>query len=265
MKKQRALPFGYAMQGGKIETVKAEARLVRRIFRMYEDGGSLESISKALAKQIIPYSDVNPDWNKHKVKRILENQKYIGQDSFPAILEDGLYERVKKLHAEKTQPWQSPSENPQKQVWKRLACADCGGRIKRVGGRANNVTLLECESCHKRIQSPTDTLLHTLAERFREATAPAQEQEVYLPTSELIKLENEVERGIQKPADGQKTRRLILEAAAKRYDLCPKPTQENPNAQLEGDAIWSAYKIQVETAVMKDADEITIQLKQERK
>lgn len=265
MKKQRALPFGYAIRGGEIEMVQAEAQLVCRIFCMYEDGGSLVSISEALAMQDIPYSDVNPDWNKHKVKRILENLKYTGQDGFPAILESGIYERVRLLHAEKTQPWQSPTESPQKQVWKRIACAECGGRMKRVGGRAKNITLLECESCGKRVQFQTDILLQTLAEKFREATVQKREPIGYQPTSELIKLENQVERGIQKHTDGKATRLLILETAAKRYTLCPNPAQEGAGALPEDDAIWRSYKNEVDTALMTSAGEITIQLKQERK
>lgn len=84
MKKQRALPFGYTMQGGRTEANKAEARIVRRVYKLYENGGSLDSISDLLTKQPVPYFDANPEWNKHKVKRILENERYTGLGGLPS-------------------------------------------------------------------------------------------------------------------------------------------------------------------------------------
>lgn len=263
MKKQRSLPFGYTLRGGLIETVKSEARLVRRIYQMCEDGGSLDSITKALTKQGVPYSDINPEWNKHKVKRILENAKYMGVDGFPAILEREVFERVRALYEQKTQPWHEPVENPQKHVWKRLVCAECGGRLKRVGGRCKDTTLLECDRCGLRIQLRTDALLETLSEQVKTAMAPETEPVTYQPTLELMRLESEINRGIEKHNDGKAIRRLIQQAAAKRYALCPRPAQEEPDT-LTADAIWRLFKISVDAALITSTGEIQIRLKQER-
>ena len=265
MKKQRALPFGYTMQGGRIEANKAEARIVRRVYKLYENGGSLDSISALLTKQPVPYFDANPDWNKHKVKRILENEKYTGADSFPVILDRDTFLRVRELHGKKTQAWQEPSANPEKHLWKRFTCAKCSGRLKRVGGRKANSSLLECESCGVRIEFPTDKLLQMLMERFQEAitSASQQEPERYAPTAEIMRLENDIARRIAKPTDEHAIRRLILEAAAKRYTLCPDPAkQESKEASAAPN--WQAYKEQVETALITSDGEITIRLKQER-
>lgn len=265
MKKQRALPFGYAMQGGRIETDKTEARIVRRVYKLYENGGSLDSISALLTKQPVPYFDVNPEWNKHKVKRILENEKYTGADGFPVILDRETFLRVRELHGKKTQVWQEPSANPEKHIWKRFTCAECGSRLKRIGGRKANSSLLECEDCGIRIEFPTDELLRTLMNRFQEAVSSAsqQEPERYVPTAEIMRLENDIARRIERPTDEQTIRRLVLEAAAKRYTLCPSPIkQESKGASTARD--WQAYKEQIETALIKSAGEITIRLKQER-
>ena len=45
MKKQRSLPFGYEMRKGAIAIHSKEAQIVRRIYQLYEDGGSIITLS----------------------------------------------------------------------------------------------------------------------------------------------------------------------------------------------------------------------------
>lgn len=263
MKKTRSLPFGYEVGGGEIKVAEKEAQVLRRIFQMYEEGNSLSSIANAVEKQGFPYSVITPSWNKHKIKRILENSRYTGQSGFPSILEKSTFERVRDLYTQKTQPWQNPTEAPQKCVWKRLVCTECGGTLTRIGTRSKKGTLLKCSCCSIQISFETDTLLQTLSERLKEAISLPQKPAKYQPTQELMRLENEIERRIEKPSDGSVTRRLILEAAALRYALCPSPEQENPVVP-EGEAIWRLFRDTVDAALISCAGEIHIRLKSER-
>lgn len=263
MKKQRSLPFGYTMESGKIVTDKAEARIVRRIFKLYESGESLVSISAALTKQGVPYSTVNPAWNKHKVKRILDNERYTGTASLPAILDQAVFVRTREVYDLKVQALQTPIDNSEKQIWKHLTCAECNGKIKRIGGRCAGVTLLECDGCGARIRLTTDTLMQTLQERFHEAIATEEHSEAYTPTAEILRLQNEIGRKLENPKDKQAIRKLILQAAAKRYALCPSPAQAVQD-KTSAEPDWRAYRECVETAQIDSAGEIIIRLKQER-
>lgn len=263
MKKTRSLPFGYEMRGGEIKVEEREARVLRHIYQMYEEGLSLDAIADALDKQSIPYSVAVPAWNKHKVKRILENPRYTGQTGLPAILEGDTFQRVHEIYARRTQAWQAPAEAPQKYIWKRLVCAECGSALTRIGTRGKKDTLLKCNGCSIRIRFETDALLQTLHERLKEATSPAQGPAKYQPTQELMRLENEIERRIEKPSDGNATRRLILEAAAKRYALCPDPRPVS-TANIEDETDWKTFKKAVETVLISGAGEIHIRLKSER-
>lgn len=263
MKKQRSLPFGYTMENGMIATEKAEARIVRRIFKLYESGESLVSISAALTKQGVPYSTVNPAWNKHKVKRILDNERYTGTGNLPVILDQAVFDRTREMHDLKTRVLQTSIDSSEKQIWKGLTCAECNGRLKRIGGRCTGITLLECEGCGARIRLTTDTLMQTLQERFHEAMAIREHSEPYTPTAEILRLQNEIGRKLESPTDKQAIRKLILQAAAKRYALCPSPVQairDKPSAEPD----WRAYREYVETAQIDSAGEIIIRLKQER-
>ena len=258
MKKQRALPLGYRIKNGRIETVRAEAEAVRHIYRLYEEGSSLESIAAAMQQKGVRYSEATTAWNKHMVKRVLENPKYMGTDAFPAILERETYERVRAIYKKKTQAWQAPEPNPEKQIWKRLACGECGGKVKRIGGRGIDNTILECQNCKKRYEYPLNAFKEKLLAALKDALAAPEGTTAYRPTPEILRLENEIDRRISKPTDGDGTRKMVLEAALLRYLAGPAPEKKI----IEPD--WTVFKDRVDTALIC-AGEINIRLKQERK
>ena len=80
----RKILYGYRIRNGILEIVPEEQQTVKRIFTLYNAGASYQGISDALNQGNIPYSQEVPLWNKHKVKRLLENPRYTGQDDYPA-------------------------------------------------------------------------------------------------------------------------------------------------------------------------------------
>ena len=83
----RKILYGYRIRNGILEIVPEEQQTVKRIFTLYNAGASYQGISDALNQGNIPYSQEVPLWNKHKVKRLLENPRYTGQDDYPAIVD----------------------------------------------------------------------------------------------------------------------------------------------------------------------------------
>lgn len=83
----RKILYGYRIRNGILEIVPEEQQTVKRIFTLYNAGTSYQGISDALNQGNIPYSQEVPLWNKHKVKRLLENPRYTGQDDYPAIVD----------------------------------------------------------------------------------------------------------------------------------------------------------------------------------
>ena len=81
----RKILYGYRIRNGILEIVPEEQQTVKRIFTLYNAGASYQGISDALNQGNIPYSQEVPLWNKHKVKRLLENPRYTDQDDYPAI------------------------------------------------------------------------------------------------------------------------------------------------------------------------------------
>ena len=105
---QRKIPFGYQVQNGRINCHPEEAELVRAIFSRYLLGGSYSQIADEMTQQGVRYHQHTAQWNKHMVKRILENERYLGMDGYPQLVTDeeflavacGGENRTPTLHAQ---------------------------------------------------------------------------------------------------------------------------------------------------------------------
>ena len=79
---KRKILYGYQIRGGALEIVPEEQRVVQMLFALYSAGASYQDISDALNRQGVPYSSEIPLWNKHKIKRMLENARLWGDRIF---------------------------------------------------------------------------------------------------------------------------------------------------------------------------------------
>ena len=98
MLKNRSIPFGYCMVNGKYALNAPEAEAVRRIFADYIGGKSLKTIA---AEMQIPYNTGKAVWNKNMVCRVLENQKYIGENGYPQIISAEDFEQAAYIKVER--------------------------------------------------------------------------------------------------------------------------------------------------------------------
>ena len=81
----RKQPFGYKMEFGEIVLQPQEAETVRSIYLQYLAGASFKQLAEQLQTEDVPY-DVGKPWNKNMVARILEDDRYIGEKYFPALI-----------------------------------------------------------------------------------------------------------------------------------------------------------------------------------
>ena len=103
-----------------------EAAVVNRIAGLYLDGLSYQKLADLLNQKNIPFSQEAPAWDKHKVKRLLENPRYTGQKGYPAILDGGTFHCVQSRIQEKTAKQTPKAERPALKLVSRLHCAACG-------------------------------------------------------------------------------------------------------------------------------------------
>lgn len=93
---KRKLVYGYQIVNGEVVLQPAESPIVVRVFRLYQEGLSYQKISDQLNQEKLPYSAEGQIWDKHKIKRLLENPRYIGEQGFPPLW-TGLCSKKSKL------------------------------------------------------------------------------------------------------------------------------------------------------------------------
>ena len=232
----RKILYGYRIQNGTLEIVPEEQKVVCRLFTLYLAGASYQRISDALNHDNIPYSTEAPLWNKHKVKRLLENPRYTGRDGYPVIVEQDIFQEAHQKIAEKASHMQPRSE---KSIIEQLApyfrCI-CGEKMIRLGGERHDPLkqYLRCRRCNKTVTIGEDEMMHEITQQFyaHEHTG----QIGYVPSAEVIRFNNAINRGLEQPDSPDAVVSLILRGAAARYACCPSPVQyENIDRPLDVD------------------------------
>jgi hypothetical protein len=91
MTTNRIIPYGYAVKKGKTILHSAESAIVKRIFTDYIGGASLLKLAQALSAEKVEFIPGRSDWNKNRVGRILEDERYLGSGTYPAIISKDMY------------------------------------------------------------------------------------------------------------------------------------------------------------------------------
>lgn len=223
--------YGYRIENGELIIVPQEAQTVKRIAMLYIAGASYQTIADSLNKSGTPFSPEAPRWNKHKVKRVLENPHYIGMGGYPPILDEADFQAVQIKIRAKTEGHTFKEKRPALRLKEYLRC-DCGGALYRTAGanRRKDTLYLKCAACGTRLTIPDNTLLDQVSHQITEFNWPAQKP--YVPSSEVIRLTNAINRGLENPNAPEDVVALILQGVSARYDCCPVPIEQNNNYRL---------------------------------
>lgn len=143
----RYIPYGYKFEDGRPVPHTDESTIVGEIFTRYCAGESLKALADDLTQRQVAYIPGKTDWNKARIKRILENSRYAGEDGYPAIIEKGQFVAA-NLKKECSNTNQTPID-PQIKLFKEfMACAGCGSPLKRrVDSRFAEPVAWKCERC----------------------------------------------------------------------------------------------------------------------
>ena len=92
------MPRGYKIENGKVVIDTEEEALVKRIFELYLSGMSLDRISEETGLGL----------THGPISRILANEKYLGDDFYPAIISRELFDEVAKVRKERLLDLRTP-------------------------------------------------------------------------------------------------------------------------------------------------------------
>ena len=228
MKKNRNIPFGYTMQKGEIVEEPTESQAVKDIFKLYLDGKSMSEIARQMSISQISYNGITFDWNKNMVKRILENEKYLGKDGYPALIDNETFNRANARKKSRATSVNEISE--ELQIIRSLTyCKECGHRLSRIGGNTQtdkwDCRNIECSRFNYRLTDNMikDILLHILNAVIANPDLLDTDSEISAYTTNIkVKCQqNEINRLMDNPEiDSEKVKTEILRLAELKYDCC---------------------------------------------
>ena len=92
----RTIPYGYRYENGAVTINPDESNIIQRIFSEYLHGQSLLNIAADLNTDCIEYRPGVIGWNKSRIMRLIEDERYIGTDTFPALITQSFTFRIDK-------------------------------------------------------------------------------------------------------------------------------------------------------------------------
>lgn len=82
----RTVPFGYRVEGGKVTVEETEAAQLRQMLENYIGGMSYRAAAES----------VGCNFTHARMKRLMQDRRYIGDETYPAIIEPTLLEAAER-------------------------------------------------------------------------------------------------------------------------------------------------------------------------
>ena len=240
MAKNRVIPFGYCMKNGEITVDFSESKAVIRIFEEYLNGGSLLQIAKLMESEKIQYTADSDHWNKNMVKRIIENEKYLGTDKYPQIISEKFFIQANEKRASKATSMCVISEDLQ-EIRNRTYCLECGHRLSRIGGNCRSAKW-DCRNpdCYRLEYQLTDqmiigavlTVMNTVIANPN-LIESISDISVYSPTADVIRKQNEISQMMDSAqVDFDRIKSEIFKLAEMKYGCCTYSNNPQKTAQI---------------------------------
>lgn len=224
--KNRNLPYGYCFSNGCIAVHPQEQEIVTEIYNDYLSGKSLLNIAAELNAQSVEFMPGIIGWNKARLKRILEDERYLGNDAYPAIITQETYNAIQEI---------KEARNTQKGVDRKadifqiavpVRCPVCGSEMyrrtdKRI--KCNQRWICRKDDCRKLIAVSDEELLGGITELLNSVISVPericiQKPAVQEPSTELRRLNNEISRTLEGFSIQKETlRKQMLQSVSLRY------------------------------------------------
>ena len=252
---ERKIPFGYRMEQTKIICEEAEAEAIRRIFEYYLEGESMAQIAQTMSGCDVRYHAHTAVWNKNMIKRIIEDDRYLGNEDYPGIIDRKTFLSVRLMREEKAQP-ASPCPEPLKSLRNKIICPACGARMLRHPSRrkktrwicANDdcrqTAIIQDEIFMKEIEQCLKKLL--LSPELMKA--PELQQPII--SLDTLRLKNELTAAFNRGTESSEyMKRLIFALAAERYNALADMTAEYEMNKLRRQI--EEHEIDMDTLIKK--------------
>lgn len=162
------------------------------------------------------------------VKRIIENEKYLGNDTYPQIIAENIFKQANEKRVRKATRLNLISDDLQ-ELRNRTYCSECGHRFSRIGGNSK-YEHWDCRNpdCYRLEYRLTDQMIiGAVLNVLNSAIANPSllelggEISTYSPTADVIRKQNEINHMTDSAqADFDRVKAEIFKLAEMKYDCC---------------------------------------------
>lgn len=223
--KNRTVPYGYKYEKGIIVMHPQESEIVKQICSAYLEGKSLLSIATMLNEQKVEYMPGVIGWNKARLKRIIEDERYLGKESYPAIINEQTYMAMQRIKESRNTQKGTDRKTDIFQITVPVKCPICGQRMLRRHDSRYKVQqrwLCENEECRTLIKIADSDLLEAVNNIFTEIKPEFINQTDTIksePSMAVRLVNNEIAQLFDTAeVDKDTLRKKLLESVSKRYD-----------------------------------------------
>ena len=222
--RNRNIPFGYQYQNGVLAIHPQESQTVRAVFAAYLSGEPLSKIAAHLTAKLVEYLPGHSQWDKARVKRLLDNAKYTGAGNFPPIIKERDFQMAHQKKEKANTNRQLVDEDIK--LFKGLShCHHCGGiMVRRMDSRMGHPVTWKCPQCGYFLPLPDEEFkqrVFLLQKKLVEKPLLAEKEEETIPVAsmEARRLTNEIFRKLDSGVFSEdELVNLALQCGLKNYE-----------------------------------------------
>lgn len=222
--RNRSIPFGYQYQNGVLAAHPQESQTVRTVFSAYLSGEPLSKIAAHLTAKLVEYLPGRWQWDKARVKRLLDNDKYIGNGEYPPIIKEKDFQMAHQ-QKESANTNRHPVVEDIKLFKGLTHCHHCGNAmVRRMDSRMEHPVTWKCPQCGYFLPLPDEEFkqrVFLLQKKLADKPLLAEKEEDEIPVTSMEArwLTNEIFRKLDSGDFSEaELVNLALQCAVKNYE-----------------------------------------------
>lgn len=224
------ITFGYSVSNGVVIINEDQAEILRSIAENYLSGKSLQQEAERLTALMVEYAPGKYNWDKHRVRRMLINPIYTGDEHHAPIISNDTFNAIQKVMQEKN----TQKNYDRKAVFSSsvvpILCGECGNpTIRRYDPRFKVSTKHTCTNPECRhVYGISDAEMWTIVGTLVAETPEQAKKNTENLLKEITRLENEIERDLQcLDIDCDALKKKLFASAALQYQTLCTSKQES--------------------------------------
>lgn len=201
--KNRNIPFGYRFEDGKIVVNHDEQNTLQRICSEYLDGRSLLQIANGLESDKVEFAPGIITWNKARIMRIVDDDRYLGNAAYPQVIDEATVERLRSRKASRNTQTSTDRQSGIYLLKVPIVCPSCGNPMHRLQDtRCKCTQKWVCNQCRIQIKKEDAVLMKDIVDLLNglirnpeiiRSVQPSQTE----PSIEQRRLDSEIARTLE--------------------------------------------------------------------